>query len=267
MNASAFGSTSIMLNSKSDRHPNGLGNESDQLGRNIMDHHLGVGARADFEGMEDEYYIGRRANGIYIPRYRNWGDDKRDYTRGFGYQGGASREEWNRGGHQEGIGAEFKDSLSYPGKWSVNIMGFGEVLPNPENRMYLDGTQKDKWGMPLLTFDAEYGANEKKMRVDMKNDAAEMLEKAGFKNVSTFDDETKHLGIGIHEMGTARMGTDAKNSCLNKNNQVWGASNVFVTDGAAMTSASCVNPSLTYMALTARAADFAANALKKGDLA
>jgi choline dehydrogenase-like flavoprotein len=266
LNASAFGSTGIMLNSKSKRHPNGLGNESDQLGRNIMDHHLGVGANAEFDGMDDEYYYGRRANGIYIARYRNWADDKRDYTRGFGYQGGASREEWSRGAYQEGIGAEFKDSLSNPGQWKFGIMGFGEVLPNPENRMYLDETQKDKWGMPLLVFDAEYGANEKKMRIDMKNDAAEMLEKAGLKNVTTYDDETKHLGIGIHEMGTARMGTDAKNSCLNKNNQVWGAENVFVTDGAAMASASCVNPSLTYMALTARAADFAVSALKRGDL-
>jgi choline dehydrogenase-like flavoprotein len=146
------------------------------------------------------------------------------------------------------------------------MMGFGEVLPNPENRMYLDETQKDKWGMPLFVFDAEYKENEKKMRIDMKNDAAEMLERAGLKNVSSYDDNTKHLGIGIHEMGTARMGTEAKNSCLNKNNQVWGAENVFVTDGAAMASASCVNPSLTYMALTARAADFAVNALKKGEL-
>jgi choline dehydrogenase-like flavoprotein len=266
LNASAFGSTGIMLNSKSQRHPNGLGNESDQLGRNIMDHHLAVGASGEFEGMEDDYYYGRRANGIYIPRYRNWGDDKRDYLRGFGYQGGASRADWGRGAGEVGVGAEFKDSLSYPGKWSFNIGGFGEVLPNPENRMSLDATQKDKWGMPLFVFDAAYGDNELKMRVDMKNDAAEMLEKAGLKNVTPYDDQTKHLGIGIHEMGTARMGTDAKNSVLNKNNQVWGADNVFVTDGAAMTSASCVNPSLTYMALTARAAAYAVDALKKGDL-
>ena len=256
-----------MLNSKSKSHPNGLGNESDQLGRNIMDHHLAVGASGEFEGMEDEYYYGRRANGIYIPRYRNWGSDKRDYTRGFGYQGGASRQEWGRGANEIGIGADFKDSLSYPGKWTFGMGGFGEVLPNPNNRLSLDDTQKDKWGMPLFVFDAEYGENEKKMRIDMKNDAAEMLERAGLKNVTPYDDQSKHLGIGIHEMGTARMGTDAKNSCLNKNNQVWGAENVFVTDGAAMASASCVNPSLTYMALTARAANFAVESLKKGNLA
>ncbi len=266
LNASAFPSTGILLNSKSKRHPNGLGNESDKLGRNIMDHHLAVGASGEFEGMEDDYYYGRRANGIYIPRYRNWGSDKRDYVRGFGYQGGGSREDWGRGAGQIGVGAEFKDSLSYPGKWTFDIGGFGEVIPNPENRMTLDPNQKDKWGMPLFVFDAAYGDNELKMRVDMKNDAAEMLERAGFKNVTPYDKQTKHLGIGIHEMGTARMGTDAKNSVLNKNNQVWGAENVFVTDGAAMTSASCVNPSLTYMALTARAAAFAVDALKKGDL-
>jgi choline dehydrogenase-like flavoprotein len=266
LNASAFPTTGIMMNSKSKRHPNGLGNESDQLGRNIMDHHLGVGASGEFEGMADEYYYGRRANGIYIPRFRNWGTDKRDYNRGFGYQGSATRDDWGRGADQEGIGAEFKDSLSYPGQWRFGMMGFGEVLPNPENRMYLDDKLKDKWGMPLFVFDAEYKENEKKMRIDMQNDAGEMLEKAGLKNVSTYNDTVKTLGIGIHEMGTARMGTDAKNSCLNKNNQVWGAENVFVTDGAAMASASCVNPSLTYMALTARAANFAADALKKGDL-
>jgi choline dehydrogenase-like flavoprotein len=266
LNASAFPTTGIMMNSKSKRHPNGLGNESDQLGRNIMDHHLGVGASGEFEGMADEYYYGRRANGIYIPRFRNWGTDKRNYNRGFGYQGSATRDDWGRGADQEGIGAEFKDSLSYPGQWRFGMMGFGEVLPNPENRMYLDDKLKDKWGMPLFVFDAEYKENEKKMRVDMQNDAGEMLEKAGLKNVTTYNDTTKTLGIGIHEMGTARMGTDPKNSCLNKNNQVWGAENVFVTDGAAMASASCVNPSLTYMALTARAASFAADALKKGDL-
>jgi choline dehydrogenase-like flavoprotein len=228
---------------------------------------LGVGASGDFDGMEDDYYYGRRANGIYIPRFRNWGGDKRDYVRGFGYQGSATRDDWGRGAGQEGIGADFKDSLSYPGQWRFGMMGFGEVLPNPENRMYLDDKLKDKWGMPLFVFDAEYKENEKKMRVDMQNDAGEMLEKAGLKNVTTYNDTKKTLGIGIHEMGTARMGTDAKNSCLNKNNQVWGAENVFVTDGAAMTSASCVNPSLTYMALTARAAEFAASALKKGNLA
>ena len=266
LNASAIASASIMMHSKSKRFPNGLGNDSDQLGRNIMDHHLAVGASGRFEGFEDKYYFGRRANGIYVPRYRNWGTDKREYLRGFGYQGGASRENWNRGNGVEGFGAAFKAEMSKPGTWRMSLGGFGEMLPNPSNRMYLDPAKKDKWGLPQVIFDAAYGENEKKMRVDMMNDAAEMLDAAGFKDINPYNDETKNPGIGIHEMGTARMGTSSKNSVLNKYNQVWGAENVFVTDGACMTSASCVNPSLTYMALTARAADHAVNELKKMNL-
>ncbi|MCU0354759.1 MAG: GMC family oxidoreductase [Cytophagales bacterium] len=266
LNASAIASAAIMLNSKSERFPNGLGNDSDQLGRNIMDHHLAVGASGKFDGFQDKYYYGRRANGIYIPRYRNWGKDKRDYLRGFGYQGGAGRGNWGRGSNMAGFGADFKDSLSEPGDWTMGIGGFGEVLPNPNNRMTLSATEKDKWGIPLVVFDAAYGENEQKMRKDMENDAAEMLEAAGLKGVTPYNDTSKNLGIGIHEMGTARMGRDSKTSVLNAHNQVWGCQNVFVTDGAAMTSASCVNPSLTYMALTARAADFAVNELKKQNI-
>lgn len=266
LNASAIASASIMLNSKSSRFPNGLGNDSDQLGRNIMDHHLAVGAGGRFEGFGDKYYFGRRANGIYIPRYRNWGSDKRDYLRGFGYQGGASRENWSRGNGLDGFGAAFKEELTRPGTWRMNLGGFGEMLPNSSNRMYLSPDLKDKWGLPQVVFDAAYGENEKKMRVDMMNDAAEMLDAAGFKDINPYNDETKNPGIGIHEMGTARMGTSSKNSVLNKHNQVWGAENVFVTDGAFMTSASCVNPSLTYMAMTARAADYAVSELKKQNL-
>ncbi|MPR35463.1 FAD-dependent oxidoreductase [Salmonirosea aquatica] len=262
LNASAIPSTTILMKSKSDRHPNGLGNESDQLGRNIMDHHLAVGASGTVEGFQDKYYFGRRANGIYVPRYRNWGNDKRDYVRGFGYQGGGSRQSWSRGGSMAGFGADFKAQISQPGEWNMGMGGFGEMIPNPDNRFTLS-TETDKWGMPIVVFDAAYGDNEKKMRIDMMNDAAEMLEAAGVKNVNPYNDESKAPGIGIHEMGTARMGTDPKNSVLNKHNQVWGAENVYVTDGACMTSASCVNPSLTYMALTARAADHAVSELKK----
>ncbi len=262
LNASSIPSTTILMKSKSDRHPNGLGNESDQLGRNIMDHHLAVGASGTMEGFDDKYYFGRRANGIYVPRYRNWNGDKRDYVRGFGYQGGGSRASWGRGGGQPGFGAAFKEEMSKPGPWNIGMGGFGEMIPNADNRFTLS-TEKDKWGMEIVVFDAAYGENEKKMRVDMMNDAAEMLEAAGVKNVNPYNDESKAPGIGIHEMGTARMGTDPKNSVLNKHNQVWGAENVYVTDGACMTSASCVNPSLTYMALTARAADHAVSELKK----
>ena len=266
LNASAIPSASILMNSKSSRFPNGLGNDSDQLGRNIMDHHLGVGASGTFEGFNDQYYFGRRPNGVYIPRYRNWGKDKRDYVRGFGYQGGAGRSGWGRGTGMEGFGASFKEEMSQVGGWTMGIGGFGEVLPNENNRFTLHPTKKDKWGMPIVVFDAAYGQNELKMRVDMKNDAAEMLEAAGLKNISTYDNTKANLGIGIHEMGTARMGRDPKTSVLNAHNQVHTCKNVFMTDGAAMTSASCVNPSLTYMALTARAAAFAVDQLKKKSL-
>lgn len=263
LNAGAVNSAWIMMQSKSKTHPNGLGNASDQLGRNIMDHHLAVGANGTMEGFEDMYYFGRRPNGIYIPRFTNWGSDKRDFLRGFGYQGGASR---GRGGQSElEFGADFKKAMTEVGPWSINIGGFGETLPDPNNRMILTD-KKDQWGLPIIEFDAAWGENEWKMREAMMNEAANMLEAAGVKNVKTFHDKEKAPGIGIHEMGMARMGREEKTSVLNANNQVWGAENVFVTDGAAMVSASCVNPSLTYMALTARAADFAVKELKRMNL-
>ena len=263
--ASAMSSTWILLNSMSNRFPNGLGNDNDILGRYLMDHHFRTGASGTLEGYDDQYYFGRRANGIYVPRYRNIGSDKRDYLRGFGYQGGGSRAGWQRLVAEMGFGAELKEKAVKPGPWTMGLGGFGETLPYHENRLYLNKEKLDKWGQPTLTFDAELKENEKKMRKDMANDAAEMLTAAGLKNVNTYDGGS-YLGMAIHEMGTARMGRDPKTSILNANNQVWGAKNVFVTDGAAMTSASCVNPSLTYMALTARAADFAVKELKKKNL-
>lgn len=267
INAGAIQSTSILMQSKSDRFPNGLGNDSDQLGRNIMDHHLGVGASGSLPGFKDDYYFGNRPNGLYVMRYRNWGKDKsKTYLRGFGYQGGASRAGWNRGVGMDGFGADFKASLMEPGGWSFGFGGFGEVLPDENNRFTLHPTEKDKWGLPIVVFDAALGTNERNMRKDMANDMAEMLEAAGAKNVSSYDNTKANLGLGIHEMGTARMGRDKKTSILNKFNQIHEVKNVFVTDGAAMVSASCVNPSLTYMALTARAADYAVKELKKKNL-
>ena len=263
--ASTFGSTFIMLNSISSRFPNGFGNDSGELGCNIMDHHLSVGASGQVEGFEDQYYFGRRANGIYIPRYRNIGSDKRDYLRGFGYQGGASRGGFSRAAEMEAIGADLKELMDKPGGWTLNIGGFGEILPYHENKVVIDKSKKDKNGLPVLNFDAILRENERKMRVDMKNDAAEMLEAMGVKNIQTYDKEIG-IGLGIHEMGTARMGNDPKTSVLNKWNQVHACKNVFVTDGSCMTSAACQNPSLTYMALTARAADFAVSELKKQNL-
>jgi choline dehydrogenase-like flavoprotein len=190
------------------------------------------------------------------------GNDKRDYLRGFGYEGWSGR---GFGQQDEGFGKDFKENYAKLGNWNLEIMGFAETLPYAQNHVRLSPTEQDKWGLPLLVMSAEFGENERKMRVDMQQDAAEMLEKAGFTNIESYDDELG-FGLSIHEMGTARMGRDPKTSILNQHNQVWGCPNVFVTDGACMTSASNVNPSLTYMALTARAADFAVKALKRRDL-
>ena len=265
VNASTLNSTWLLMNSATDVWPDGLGSSSNALGHNLMDHHLGIGANGDAEGYDDKYVYGRRANGIYIPRYQNLLNDKRDYLRGFGYQGSASREGWKRQIAELAIGANFKDALTEPGGWKMGIGGFGEILPYAENKVTLDKTKKDKWGLNILAIDCELKENELKMRKDMISDAVEMLEAAGIKNVKGHEGDGTP-GRGIHEMGTARMGKDPKTSVLNSNNQVWDAKNVFVTDGAAMASAACVNPSLTYMALTARAADFAVKELKKGNL-
>jgi choline dehydrogenase-like flavoprotein len=262
LNASALNTAWIMMNSATDIWPGGLGSSSGELGHNVMDHHLGVGAGGEVEGYDDKYYYGRRANGFYIPRYQNLFGDKRDYIRGFGYQGGASRQGWSREIPELQIGGAFKDALGEPGQWTVGMGGFGEILPYHENKITLNKDVKDKWGLPVLDFDCEWKENERKMRQDMKNDAVEMLTAAGVKNVKGYEGDGT-IGRGIHEMGTARMGRDPKTSVLNANNQVWDAPNVYVTDGACMTSAACVNPSLTYMALTARAANHAVSELKK----
>jgi choline dehydrogenase-like flavoprotein len=263
--ASTFGSTFIMMNSNSSRFPNGFGNDSGELGCNIMDHHLGAGAGALVEGFEDSYYTGRRPTGIYVPRYRNIGKDKRDYLRGFGFQGGAQRSGWTHLLKQEALGEDLKSQAATPGPWNVGLVGFGEMLPYHENRVTIDRARKDKFGLPVLAFDAELKDNEHKMRKDMADDAAEMLEAAGYKHVSKRN-ATIGVGLGIHEMGTARMGRDPKTSVLNAYNQVHACKNVFVTDGSCMTSSACVNPSLTYMALTARAVDHAVEELNRLNL-
>ena len=265
LNAGTLDSAKILMNSATDVWPDGLGSSSNELGHNLMDHHLGTGAGGKVEGYEDKYYFGRRANGIYIPRYRNVGADKRDYVRGFGYQGGGTREGWNRQVAEFSIGADFKDALTEPGSWTMGMGGFGEMLPYHDNKISIDKNKKDKWGLNVLAIDCELKENEKKMRKDCVDDAVEMLTAAGVKDVRGWDGDGTP-GKGIHEMGTARMGRDSKTSVLNGNNQVWDAPNVFVTDGAFMTSASCVNPSLTYMAFTARAAAFAVEELKKQNL-
>ncbi len=265
VNASALNSAWVLMNSATDVWDGGLGSSSGELGHNVMDHHFRVGASADVEGFHDKYTYGRRPSGFYVPRFRNWGSDKRDYLRGFGYQGGASRSGWRKDIAELGIGAGLKDAITEPGPWTIGMTAFGEILPYHENKVYLNKKVTDKWGLPVLAMDVEIKENELKMRKDMQQDAIEMFEAAGLKNVQGWDADYAP-GMGIHEMGTARMGRDPKSSVLNAHNQVWDAPNVFVTDGAAMTSASCVNPSLTYMALTARAADFAVEELKRGNL-
>ncbi|MDN3548398.1 GMC oxidoreductase [Mucilaginibacter aquaedulcis] len=261
LNASTFNSAWILMHSATDIWPEGLGSSSGQLGYNIMDHHVGGGASGIMEGYEDKYTFGRRANGIYIPRYRNIFGDRRDYLRGFGYQGGAGRETWSREIPEISIGADLKDALTEPGNWSMSIVSFGEVLPYRENRISINKQVKDKWGLNTLNVDIGLKENERKMEIDMEADAKEMLERSGMKHIKSFE-QRKNIGA-IHEMGSARMGHDPKTSVLNKWNQVWDAPNVFITDGSFMVSASCVNPSLTYMAFTARAADHAVSELKK----
>lgn len=266
--ASAVASAAIMLNSQSSRFPEGLGNDSGELGHNLMDHHFRVGAYGAYDGFADKHYTGRRPNGIYIPRYRNLNKatTHKDFIRGYGFQGRASRSNWARGiGELDRFGADFKADLIQPGPWQFGIGAWGEHLPYHSNKMTLDNEKVDQWGQPTVTFDCDYYENETAMRKDAKITAAEMLEAAGITDVKTFDSKTAP-GNCIHEMGTARMGRDPKTSVLNAFNQVHAAPNVFVTDGACMTSSACQNPSLTYMALTARAADHAVSELRKGNL-
>lgn len=262
VNASALSTAHILMNSKSKRFENGLGNDSGELGHNLMDHTYRVGAIGKVEGFEDKYYKGRRPNGIYIPRYWNIDEKSKSdkFLRGFGYQGGGYRG--GNPANEESFGADFKDGILKPGGWEFFITGFAECLPYHDNKITLNHDVLDKWGQPTLTIDAEFKENEKALNKQIQEDAVEMLDKAGVKDVMGFDKEHPP-GYGVHEMGTARMGKDPKTSVLNGFNQVHAAKNVFVTDGACMTSSSCVNPSLTYMAITARAADHAVSELKK----
>lgn len=263
-NASTVGSTAILLNSRSERFPDGLGNDSGELGHNLMDHHYGMGASGELPGMEDQYYKGRKPNGgFYIPRFRNIDEKSRrkDYLRGFGYQGGA-----NRGLNLDvPVGPELKAAAATPGPWGVGMTCFGELLPYHDNKMYLNFDKPDANGVPTIVFDAKLRENEHALRKDGVQCAEEMLEAAGCKNISSYNTETAP-GACIHEMGTARMGRDPKTSVLNKWNQVHAVPNVFVTDGSCMTSAGTQNPSITYMALTARAVDHLHSLVQRGEL-
>ncbi len=265
--ASALASTQILLHTRTPRFPDGLANSSGALGHYFMDHHMKVGAEADVEGFADRYYVGNRPTGTYVPRFRNLDAATRHdgFLRGYAYEGGTWREGWERGAYGPGFGAELKTRLREPGMWKMFLTGFGEILPRHDNYVDLDPDVTDAWGIPALRIHTSLGPNERAMRADMATAAAEMLDAAGGTNVFSFDDSYA-FGEGIHEMGTARMGRDPQTSVLNGWNQAHDVPNLFVTDGACMTSAACQNPSITYMALTARAVDYAADQIRRGDL-
>jgi len=263
--ASALESTRLLLNSATPRFPTGLANSSGEVGKNLMDHCMGGGARGTIPGTEDRTVHGRRPNGIYVPRFRNVATAHPDFLRGYGFQGGADREGWTRGENLPGFGAEFKRTLRTPAPWRFSFYGFGECLPRPTNYVELDPDTKDAWGIPALRIHCEWSDNERKLLKDMSVSAAEMLEAAGAKEVEPFVDDNAP-GLTIHEMGTARMGRDPTTSVLNAWNQCHDVKNLFVTDGACMTSSACQNPSITYMALTARAVAHAVEQMKRHEL-
>jgi len=266
VNAGTLNTTLILMNSTSNRFPNGLGNDSGVLGHYLMDHNYRGRINADVEGFLDKYYYGRRPTGTYLPRFRNFGNDVQDsFLRGYAYSVFAGRSNRNTQGMESPFGPEFKEKLTEPGSWHISMQGMGEHLPDFDNRVKLSKDQKDEWSMPLLEIDCEYKTNELHMLEDILESGADMLEKAGYKNIGTSDSK-EAPGSGIHEMGTARMGKDPKESILNGFNQMHSVKNVFVSDGACMTSSACQNPSITYMALTARAVDYATNEMKKQNI-
>lgn len=266
VNASTINTALILLNSTSDRFPQGLGNDSGTLGHYLMDHNYRGRVAGEYDGFQDRYYSGRRPTGVYVPRFRNVGNDKqRDFLRGYAYACSASRTGWWEGVAGTDFGADFKEALTHPGKWRFYMGGMGEMLPEYANHVSLDTSRTDKWGMPLLKISCSFGDNENNMTRDILDSAAEMMEQAGLRVISQ-NDSQEAPGSAIHEMGTARMGRDPRSSVLNKWNQMHQVPNVFVTDGACMTSSACQNPSLTYMALSARAADFAVRELKRRNL-
>jgi len=258
LNASTVATAFILLNSVSSRFPNGLGNGSDQLGRNLMDHHKGVSINATVDGFEDMVTFGRRPTPIYITRFKNIKDKTPGFIRGYHFGGSAYRP---RQAGDATIGAPLKEALTQPGPWRMGLYAFGECLPYADNRITLDNNKKDQWGRPIITINCEFKENEKAMHTDMVKTGQELLEAAGFRDINVTA-QISFPGNANHEMGIARMGNDPKTSVLNKYNQMHEVPNVFITDGSCMTSSACLNPSLTYMALTARACDYAVREMK-----
>jgi choline dehydrogenase-like flavoprotein len=264
--ASTIGTAQILLASRSEYFPQGLANRSDAVGRYLMDHVVGIGASGTHPGFLDRYYYGRRPTGFYLPRYINLTENADvDFKRGFGFQGYSGRSTWNRGEREVGVGAELKQRLRNPGRWEMQLVGFGEMLPRPDNRVTLHASRKDSWGIPLVHIDCTHGENERRLAERANRDAVQMLTAAGFENVVP-QPAIKRPGHSVHEMGTARMGHDPATSVLNGRNQAHDVRNLFITDGSCMTSSGSVNPSLTYMALSARAANYAADLLASGEI-
>ena len=266
--ASTLGTTQIMLNSVSESFPTGIANSSGALGHYLMDHLYGAGASGRVEGFEDEYYSGRRPTGLVMPRFTNYSEMNPNFLRGYQLTGSAMREGWNQFSERDGFGADYKKAIRSAGSWIFNLGGSGEMLPRYENQVSLHPTLKDKWGMPQLHIECDLSENDWKMFEDIADTCAEILEGIGVKDITKKIEAKKdwHPGLAIHEMGTARMGKDPKTSVLNGWNQAHDVPNLFVTDGSSMASCASQNPSLTYMALTARAADYAVQQLKLGKI-
>lgn len=263
VNAATLNTNLLLLNSVSNRFPNGLGNDSGTLGKYVAFHNYRGRVNAFMDGFDDKYYYGRRPNAGYMPRFRNLKKQETDFLRGYAMYINAAREGWAR--PSEGFGAEWKDQLQAPGRWSMFVLGMAETIPKETNTVTLSQTQQDAWGMPQLVTNIEYDDNDEKLIADFHVQAAEMLDKAGFKDISLVDTQ-QAPGLDIHEMGGCRMGRDPKTSMLNEWNQLHACKNVFVTDGACMTSVSTQNPSLTFMALTARAVDHAVREMQRQNL-
>lgn len=261
VNASTVATAHLLLSSTSNRFQNGIGNDYDMVGRHLMDHHKGMSVTGEVEGYEDKYYYGKKPGGIYIPRFKNITAQEKNFLRGYYFQGNGFRDPVG----SNTIGKELKESLTNLGPWKMRLMYYGETLPYKENRVTLNTNIKDVYGRPGLSIDCSFKENEKAIFKDAEETLKNMMEEIGLKNLSV-SSAMSAPGNSNHEMGTARMGHDEKTSVLNKWNQVHAVKNIFITDGSCMTSSNCINPSLTYMALTARAADFAVRALKRGDL-
>jgi choline dehydrogenase-like flavoprotein len=263
LNASTLGSTQILLNSTSETFPNGIGNRSGVLGHYLMDHPY-LTVSGVIPGLLDKYTIGNRPAGVWMPRFHNVGKQTAPFLRGFSYEASASRANWTDGVSLPGYGAALKQRLREYGPWTFGFYGFLECLPNRENSLSLDPVRKDKWGIPILNTRFEWGQNERALAKQMVSDASEMLQSAGATNISLPPEELPPGGFGIHEMGTARMGRDPATSFLNGHNQSHEVANLFVTDGSCMPSVAAQNPSLTFMALTARAANYVVEQMKAG---